>query len=86
MATELCKRHNLLSPIYSTISRGGCWFCPGATIKEFASFKKDYPQIWSKFEALYFDNKEDLTRTKLRYSDEFEEILERIDITNEKTK
>lgn len=85
MAADLCKRHNLLSPIYSTISRGGCWFCPGATIKEFASFKKDYPQIWSKFEALYFDNKEDLTRTKLRYSDEFEEILERINTTNEKT-
>ena len=27
-AMEICKKYDLLSPIYKTSFRGGCWFCP----------------------------------------------------------
>lgn len=30
MARELCEQYGLLSPVYATAARGGCWFCPNA--------------------------------------------------------
>ncbi len=30
MAFELCKKYDLLSPIYDFTARNGCWFCPNA--------------------------------------------------------
>ena len=33
-AQELAAEYGLLSPIYNYAKRGGCFFCPNATIKE----------------------------------------------------
>lgn len=52
MAKELCRKYNLLSPIYETSERNGCWFCPNCRIKDFAMLRKRHPQLWSELERL----------------------------------
>lgn len=52
MALDLCKKWGLLSPIYSTRNRGGCWFCPNARISEMAETKDQHPELWSELEKL----------------------------------
>ena len=34
MALELCKKYDLLSPIYSFATRNGCWFCANVSQSE----------------------------------------------------
>ncbi len=49
----------MLNPTYADRSRGGCWFCPNASIKELSQLRKEYPHLWneivelSKTENLY---------------------------------
>lgn len=52
MAYDLCKSRDLLSPIYETRSRGGCFFCPNAKIREFAHLRKHHPELWEELRAL----------------------------------
>lgn len=52
MARELCERHGLLSPIYKTGTRGGCWFCPNARISFFCRLRREHPSLWSELERL----------------------------------
>jgi 3'-phosphoadenosine 5'-phosphosulfate sulfotransferase (PAPS reductase)/FAD synthetase len=49
-AFEICKRYDLLSPIYSVdgIYRGGCWFCPKQCLADLHSLWKNYPKLWQK--------------------------------------
>ena len=56
----ICEKYGLLNPTYADRSRGGCWFCPNASIKELSQLRKEYPNLWneivelSKTENLYF--------------------------------
>lgn len=52
MARELCERRGLLSPIYKTDTRGGCWFCPNARISYFCRLRREHPDLWAELEAL----------------------------------
>ena len=52
MAKELCEKYNLLSPIYRTSKRNGCWFCPSRRIKDFAMLRKRHPELWGELERL----------------------------------
>lgn len=52
MAYDLCKKYNLLSPIYKTGTRGGCWFCPNAKISSLSHLRKKHPDLWRKLEEL----------------------------------
>lgn len=52
MAYQLCKKYDLLSPIYKNSKRGGCWFCPNASIKEMAYTKAHYPEMWEELARL----------------------------------
>lgn len=52
MARELCERRGLLSPIYKTGTRGGCWFCPNARISYFCRLRREHPDLWAELEAL----------------------------------
>ena len=52
MAKELCKKYNLLSPIYDTDTRGGCWFCPNARICNLSKLRKNHPDLWQELERL----------------------------------
>lgn len=52
MARELCERHGLLSPIYKTGTRGGCWFCPNTRISHFCRLRREHPDLWAELETL----------------------------------
>lgn len=52
MAFELCKKYNLLSPIYDFTNRGGCWFCMNAKDKELRHLRDNHPELWKKLLSL----------------------------------
>lgn len=45
-AMKWCERHDLVSPIYSKVSRGGCWFCHFQTLRELRQMRRDFPERW----------------------------------------
>ena len=50
-AFEICKRYDLLSPMYTSgdgIFRGGCWFCPKQCLADLYSLWKAYPDLWQR--------------------------------------
>ena len=42
-----CEENNLLSPVYTTAARGGCWFCHNQGIEQLRLLRKTYPDLWS---------------------------------------
>ena len=44
----ICEKYGLLNPIYADRPRGGCWFCPNASIKEFSALRREHPQLWQE--------------------------------------
>lgn len=44
---KLCEEHGLLSPIYTTATRGGCWFCHNQGVDQLRLLRKQYPDLWS---------------------------------------
>lgn len=42
-----CEENNLLSPVYTTATRGGCWFCHNQGIEQLRLLRKTYPDLWS---------------------------------------
>lgn len=42
-----CKYSGLLSPIYETSGRGGCWFCHNQGVGQLRLLRKNYPALWS---------------------------------------
>ncbi len=42
-----CKENDLLSPIYTTSARGGCWFCHKQPLGQLRWLRKNYPEYWS---------------------------------------
>lgn len=47
MCREWCKKNDLLSPIYTTATRGGCWFCHNQSINQLRLLRKNYPEYWA---------------------------------------
>ena len=43
---EWCEANDLLSPIYTTTTHGGCWFCHNQSIQQLRSLRKNYPEYW----------------------------------------
>lgn len=41
-----CIENDLLSPIYTTATRGGCWFCHNQGVNQLRLLRKTYPQYW----------------------------------------
>lgn len=52
MALEMCKQHYLLSPIYQTQARNGCWFCHNARIGELRDLYRQYPELWAELREI----------------------------------
>lgn len=46
MCREWCEKNNLLSPIYTTATRGGCWFCHNQGVDQLRRLRKNYPEYW----------------------------------------
>lgn len=42
-----CKENDLLSPIYTTATRGGCWFCHNQGVDQLRLLRKTYPDLWA---------------------------------------
>ncbi len=47
-AMELCRKYDLLSPIYETSFRGGCWFCCKQSLKQLKWLYEKHPELWKK--------------------------------------
>lgn len=55
MAKELCIKYDLLSPIYETSKRNGCWFCMNCNNKHWIEMINDYPQLFERLIQLEKD-------------------------------
>lgn len=42
-----CEDNDLLSPIYTTTARGGCWFCHYQGVGQLRLLRKNYPELWA---------------------------------------
>lgn len=47
MCYEWCDNNDLLSPIYTTATRGGCWFCHNQSVNQLRLLRKNYPEYWA---------------------------------------
>lgn len=47
MAFELCKKYDLLSPIYEFTTRNGCWFCPNARDSALRHLRNNHRKYWN---------------------------------------
>lgn len=41
-----CEENDLLSPIYTTATRGGCWFCHYQSVEQLRLLRRNYPELW----------------------------------------
>lgn len=41
-----CKYSGLLSPVYESGTRGGCWFCHNQGVEQLRYLRKMYPEYW----------------------------------------
>lgn len=44
---QWCEENDLLSPIYTTATRGGCWFCHNQGVGQLRLLRKNYPVLWA---------------------------------------
>lgn len=49
-----CVDNDLLSPIYNSSIRGGCWFCHNQGVDQLRLLRKNYPDYWNML--LQWDN------------------------------
>lgn len=42
-----CEENDLLSPIYTTATRGGCWFCHNQGVGQLRLLRENYPELWA---------------------------------------
>lgn len=47
MCRKWCEDNDLLSPIYTTATRGGCWFCHNQRVDQLRLLRRDYPEYWA---------------------------------------
>lgn len=40
-----CEENGLLSPIYTTSTRGGCWFCHNQGVEQLRLLRRNYPEL-----------------------------------------
>ena len=43
---QWCEENDLLSPIYTTATRGGCWFCHNQGVGQLRLLRRNYPDLW----------------------------------------
>ena len=76
----ICNKYNLLSPTYSDKIRGGCWFCPNQSEKEFATLKKHYPELWNELKIM--SECENTVSKGFKYSKTFADVEKEVDRIN----
>lgn len=58
MAFDLCKKYDLLSPIYKFTNRGGCWFCTNMRYEQLKHLQTRHRDLYNKL--LELENEPDL--------------------------
>lgn len=43
---EWCKENNLLSPVYTSFARGGCWFCCNQPVEYMRWLRREHTELW----------------------------------------
>ena len=77
-ARRKCEEYGLLSPLYRTSHRGGCWFCPNCRIPVFAELRRRHPELWRELQLLSkVGNK---SSEGFKYGLIFEEVERRMDL------
>ena len=56
---QWCEENDLLSPIYTTATRGGCWFCHNQGVGQLRLLRRNYPELWALM--LKWDNDSPVT-------------------------
>ncbi len=46
MCRKWCEDNDLLSPIYNTATRGGCWFCHNQSVQQLRLLRRNYSEYW----------------------------------------
>ena len=46
-AMEICEKYDLVSPIYKTSFRGGCWFCPKQRLNQLKWLYQEHNDLWN---------------------------------------
>ena len=68
-AMEICKKYDLVSPIYQSSFRSGCWFCVKQSIEQLRNLYINHSELWQKLINLEKDShntfKPDLTLKEL---------------------
>ena len=75
-ALDLCKKHNLLSPVYEISRRNGCWFCPYTKDKELLHFLKNNGNIFDKL--IEWEKEENLSCYCMTFTEKPSEIKARL--------
>ncbi len=84
MAKWLCAAHGLLSPIYTTGTRGGCWFCPNCKIQHFVNLRRNHPELWA--ELVELSHTPNLCSYGFKYGLTVQEIEKRMDAEEQQLK
>lgn len=74
---ELCKKYDLLSPIYESGTRGGCWFCPNGRLCTMRQFRQKHRDLWGELEKLA--KTPNLCSYGFKYGQTVEQINEKLD-------
>lgn len=45
--SKWCEQNDLLSPIYTASTRGGCWFCHNQSLDQLRVLRRNYPDLWA---------------------------------------
>lgn len=75
-AVELCKKYNLLSPVYEISRRNGCWFCPYTKDKELLHFLKNNGAIFNRL--IEWEQEENLSCYCMNFTEKPSEIKARL--------
>ena len=75
-ALELCKKNNLLSPVYEISRRNGCWFCPYVKDKELLHFLKNNEDKFDKL--IDWEKEENLSCYHMNFTEKPSEIKARL--------
>lgn len=84
MAKEMCRKRGLLSPIYDTGTRGGCWFCPNMRKRTMCDFRKNHPQLWNELRRL--GKVENLISHGFKYGKTIEQVDKELDAMDSQLK
>ncbi len=77
MAKQLCAAYGLLSPIYATGTRGGCWFCPNCRLQQFINLRRNHSELWA--ELVELSHTPNLCSYGFKYGKTLQEIERRMD-------